>query len=81
VFDTWEAAEAAAKQIVDQFLAASLRPGMDAKALYEEYVRFGEDPFIVPALGTDDPRMFSAWVYAKERCALLCPSTASAARA
>ena len=80
-FDTWDAAEAASKQIVDQFLASSLRPDMDAKALYEAYVRFGEDPFIVPAQGTHDPRTFSAWTYAKERCALLCRSATSAAGA
>lgn len=71
-FKTWEAAVAASKQIVDEFLVSSYRPGMTAKELYEGYVGFGEDPFIVSVTTTDDSRRFSAWSYAEERCIQLC---------
>jgi hypothetical protein len=63
-FTTWEAAVAASKQIVDEFLVSSYRPGMTAKELYEGYVGFGEDPFIISVTTTDDSRRFSAWSYA-----------------
>jgi len=67
-FDTREEALAAAKKIVDEFLDPSYEPWMTAHEMYEGYVMFGEDPFIVP----DDPAdRFSAWDYAKERCAML----------
>ena len=67
-FDTREEAVAAAKKIIDEFLDPVYEPWMTAKEMYEGYVMFGEDPFIVP----DDPAdHFSAWGYAKERCAML----------
>ena len=71
-FKTWAAAVAASKQIVDEFLVSSYRPGMTAKELYQGYVSFGEDPFIVSVTTTDDSRRFSAWSYAEERCIQLC---------
>lgn len=41
---------------------------MTSKVLYEGYVGFGEDPFIIPA---GEPP-FSAWDYAKARCMEIC---------
>jgi hypothetical protein len=71
-FDTLEAAIEASRAIVDTFLTSSLTPGMSAEQLYEQYVAFGDDPFI---LGADEPGVpFSAWEYAKGRCAELCSS-------
>jgi len=59
---------AAARKIVDDFLRQAFRPGMTARELYSAYQGFGEDPFIV----SDDPAcVFSAWDYARERCAEL----------
>ena len=69
VFETRDDALAAAKRIVDDFLSSSLRPGMTAEELYTIYVGFGEDPFIVPVTSTDERWTFSAWRYAKDRCA------------
>ena len=67
-FDTAEEALAAAKRIVDEFLDPAYEPWMTAEELYQGYTGFGEDPFIV----SDDPTCrFSAWDYAKERCAML----------
>jgi hypothetical protein len=67
-FDTREEALAAAKKIIEEFLDPAYEPWMTAQEMYEGYVMFGEDPFIVP----DDPAdHFSAWDYAKERCAML----------
>lgn len=74
VFETRDEALAAAKRIVDDFLSSSLRPGMTAEELYTIYVGFGEDPFIVPVTSTDEGLDFSAWSYARDRCAHIAPS-------
>lgn len=58
------------RQIVDEYLASAYKPGMSAIELWDSYVSFGEDPFVVCV---DAPQVrFSAWEYAKERCRLLC---------
>ncbi len=72
-FETLEAAIAAAQALVDQFLIAARQPGMTADELYRQYTSFGEDPFIV-ADGRSGVA-FSAWDYARARCAALCAST------
>jgi len=64
-FDNPDEAVAVCKQIVDSCLEPMLKPGMTAEALFDVYVMFGDDPFVVPANG------FSAWHYAKERCEVL----------
>ena len=71
-FETLEAAVAAAKALVDDWLASGYQPGMSADKLYQDYTFFGEDPFIVGPGLTGVP--FSAWNYARERCAVLCSS-------
>ena len=44
------------------------KPGTTANELYELYIAFGPDPFVVP-LNPKDPEVeFSAWTYAKEQC-------------
>lgn len=68
-FATWQEAVAVARAIVDSFLADEYRPGMTADSLYEQYVTFGEDPFISPQPPDTD---FSAWDYAKGRCDEIC---------
>lgn len=50
-FETLEAAIAACKRIVDEFLIEALRPSMTADELYSEYTSFGDDPYIV---GSDE---------------------------
>lgn len=69
-FETLEAAIAAAKTLVDDWLASGYQPGMSADKLYQDYTLFGEDPFIVGPGLSGVP--FSAWNYARERCAALC---------
>ena len=69
-FDTLEAAVAAARGVVDEFLAGALQPGMTAEELYHTYVNFGDDPFILGPGLSGVP--FSAWDYARERCGVLC---------
>ena len=66
-FETADEALAAAKGIVDEFIDDAVKRGADAKGLYQGYVGFGEDPFIVP-IGKAPRVSFSAWGYAKERC-------------
>jgi hypothetical protein len=70
-FDTLEAAIAAAKSIVDSFLSSALKSGMTAEQLYEQYVHFGDDPFIRGSNQGGVP--FSAWNYARGRCYEMCP--------
>jgi hypothetical protein len=71
-FETLEAAIAASKRIVDEFLVSAVQPGMTADALYSQYTSFGDDPYII---GSNEPGVpFSAWTYAKARCSELCGS-------
>jgi len=64
-FDSCESAVAACKKIVDDFLLSSAPEGAAPKKLWEQYLAFGEDPFI---LTTDPDCSFSAWDYAEQRC-------------
>jgi hypothetical protein len=77
-FSTPEEAVAACREIVDDWLKSHKKPGMTAEDLYELYVLFGEDPFVVPtnhATAADKALWtFGAWDYAKERAKLLCTS-------
>ncbi len=64
-FVTFEEAVTACQTIVDEYLQQSCREGATAEKLYQDYIRFGEDPFII---GEPVPFHFSAWAYAKKRC-------------
>jgi hypothetical protein len=69
-FETLDAAIAAARDIVDQWLGATYKPGMTSDELYQQYMLFGEDPFVRgPEVRAET---FSAWTYAEQRCAALC---------
>jgi len=68
-FDDYAAAVSHCKVIVDASLAHQHKPAMTAEELYEAYTSFGDDPSISPS-PPDAP--FSAWTYAKQRCAELC---------
>ncbi|MFL5731600.1 MAG: hypothetical protein ACJ78Q_00245 [Chloroflexia bacterium] len=68
-FDSCSEAVAACKRVVDEFLLSGDPGGKTAEELWEAYVMFGEDPFIVT---TDPDCTFSAWDYSKERCAEIC---------
>jgi len=46
-FGTCEEAIAACMKIVDEFLEEGYEKGMSFKELYEGYIGFGEDPFII----------------------------------
>lgn len=70
-FDDLSEAVAYCRRRVDQCLDEFLASGISSAALWEHYVSFGEDPFII--VGTAEPRApFSAWDHARERCASLC---------
>ncbi len=74
VYDTAEEALAAVKRIVDESLRWGYKAVMTPAELYEQYIGFGTDPFIV----SDDPDCkFSAWDYAKERSAAICAERAA----
>lgn len=64
-YQSYDAAVAVCKMIVDKYLASAFKVGMTAAELYNSYVTFGQDPFVVPRPEGDD---FSAWNYAKQRC-------------
>ncbi len=68
-FETLEAAIAACRRIVDDFLLSNCKPGMSADGLYQYYTGFGTDPFIV---GGEVRCDFSAWDYARRRCNEIC---------
>src|SRR5262245_22319631 len=72
-YATWVEAEAAARRLVDECLNDGFRPGMGAEDLYDTYVSFGDDPYIVPTPAGEE--RFSAWDYAKRRCEEMCAVT------
>lgn len=71
-FESWEAAVVECRAIVDDYLESNFAPGMSAEALYSNYVMFGVDPWVSGPGAETVP--FSAWTYAKERCASICGS-------
>ena len=68
-YDSLEAAVAACKKVVDEFLTSNLRPGMTTGELLTQYAFYGEDPFIITGDGTVP---FSARDYASERVREIC---------
>jgi len=68
VFENTIDAIAACKAIVDDELNTMRKPGTTARELYELYIAFGPDPFVVPLNPNDPDVEFSAWTYAKEQC-------------
>ena len=72
VFATLDAAVAAARKIVDEYLASAYKPGMSEDELIASYCQFGEDPFIVAPAGELADVPFSGRDYARRRCAEIC---------
>jgi hypothetical protein len=70
-FMTAEDAVRACRTLVDQWLAHNHKPGMTALELYELYVMFGEDPYVIAPSGAAEVE-FSARGYARERAGLVC---------
>jgi len=64
-FETCKEAVAACMKIVDEFLEEGYKDGKSFRQLIEEYVFYGEDPFIV---SSDKTCFFSARDYARKRC-------------
>ena len=67
VFLTAEEAISACKRIVDSNLNGFMKLGMTSSELYDAYIQFGDDPFIVCVKPDDESVKFSAWNYAEER--------------
>jgi hypothetical protein len=76
-FDTFEAAVAKCRRIVQNSLNDLYKSGMTAEALYRLYTGFGDDPFVVTPPGELRSSTFSAWDFAKERAAKMCAVTPS----
>ena len=76
-FATAEEASAACRELVDKWLAAHYEPGMTPEKLYNSYVSFGEDPFVVGPPGEDMSGTFSAWDYARKRVEAICAAPKS----
>jgi hypothetical protein len=66
MYKTESKARGACVELVDSALKELFNPGISADRLYRLYTLFGPDPFIV---GGDPASDFSAWDYAKRRCA------------
>jgi hypothetical protein len=69
-FESLEPALEASKRIVDEYLSSAYQADMTAAQLYQSYVNFGEDPYIIPSEA--EGGRFSAWTYARERCDAIC---------
>jgi hypothetical protein len=70
-FSTSEEAIAACKRIIDDELSEWAKGNITPDELYDLYISFGSDPFIVAVDSNDDRPCFSAWNYAKERSQVL----------
>ncbi len=70
-FDSLDAAVAACRKIVDDFLQDN--PAKTADELYDQFTSFGEDPWIKDPSPAPDTPPFSAWDYARKRCNELRP--------
>ena len=70
-FKTSEDALQKCQSIVDEFLRGAYKQDMDADMLWESYVKWGSDPYIISDQ-SDPACKFSAWDYAKLRCSELC---------
>jgi hypothetical protein len=64
-FETREDALTACKQKVDEYFERIEMGKYNFKELWEGYMLYGEDPFII---NDDAADRFSAWEYAKQRC-------------
>jgi hypothetical protein len=71
-FATVEEANTACRALVDEWLASQYEPGMTAEKLYNSYVSFGEDPFVIGPPGKNMADIFSAWDYARARVEAIC---------
>ena len=69
-FATLDEAVAAARKIVDDYLASAFEIGMTADALIASYAMFGDDPFIVGSEVRGIP--FSGREYARARAVEIC---------
>jgi hypothetical protein len=69
---TLEEALTVCRRLVENWLQEGYRPGISAQDLYDGYVMYGDDPFIVVLDGLDEGAKFSAWDYAKERSRVIC---------
>jgi hypothetical protein len=79
-FSTIEEAIAACKRVVDDDLSAFGKgKSYTPDELYDHYVSFGSDPFIVALDAKNDRPCFSAWNYAKERSQVLAAHNAGRA--
>lgn len=64
------------RRLVDEYLESAYRPGITAAELWDSYTSFGDDPFISSRDAA--PVAFSAWTYARERCAQMCARESAA---
>lgn len=71
-FQTLDAAIAAARRVVDEYLQSAFEPGMKSDTLLATYLQFGEDPFIIASDAAHSGVLFSARDYARERCEEIC---------
>ena len=72
-FETDNEALDAAKDIVDEFLFSSLKPGITPKELLSQFDTFGEDP-VIRSTEQIDFQGFSARDYAESRVEEICNS-------
>lgn len=71
VFDSYDAALAACRKIIDDFLTTSDAPS--AEKLLSQFQSFGESPSLFATPEDHSRPRFSAWSYAQARCVELRP--------
>jgi hypothetical protein len=70
-YQTLDEAVAACRKLVDEALLDEYKPSITAAELYDRYLSFGDDPFIVAPVGASRDVLFSAHDYAQGRAKAL----------
>jgi hypothetical protein len=69
-FGTWKAAVTFARKVVDRTVVPTIEGGggLSPEEAYDNYIMFGDDPWITGRGPIPEGETFSAWPYAKQRC-------------
>ncbi len=69
IYETYEEALRECKRMIDDFLIRNYKPGMTVDELYNLYLQFSDEPYIIPR---GENNQFSHSKYAKEQCVEIC---------
>jgi hypothetical protein len=78
IYPTADEAILACKTVIDEFLEVYVEECTTAAELYDMYVKFGADPYIVSVDPNDEQVNFNVEKYLKEQIQILMPKSRTA---